>query len=532
METRSAARGVISAGSTVTAEAGAQILRSGGNAIDAAVAACFATSAGEPSLTSLAGGGILLYYDAKTERTTVCDFFSHTPGLGLSQDQHSDFDARDFFSVQLSFGPATQDFYIGRGAAGVPGTLPGLCGAHERWGKLPLAQIVAPTCHALRQGVVLDGYQQRTLKLLEPILLHTPQGRALYSENGRIKGLGDTFSCPLLADVLEDLADRGWDDFYRNFLIPRILSAFSPAQGGLLTERDLLEFKVAFRDALSFRFRDCIAQTNPPPAAGGTLIGVMLDMIAQIPQEEMRRGEPNIGAAGHLARAMKISDETRVVAQHALEPEALKHWRDRYQELRKIPLGNSPHSNGGHTSTTHISVIDAEGNAAGVTLSHGEGNGHLIPETGIMMNNFMGEEDLHPGGFGPLPPGQRLPTMMSPTLLRQGKRLVVLGSGGANRIRTAITQVMVRLIDFDDTAQNAVSAPRIHFEHGVLNAELFERNDGGKALVDLAPDSFVPFEQPHLFFGGVHIAQRLADGTLEGAGDPRRSGTVVVARKN
>jgi gamma-glutamyltranspeptidase/glutathione hydrolase len=173
-----------------------------------------------------------------------------------------------------------------------------------------------------------------------------------------------------------------------------------------------------------------------------------------------------------------------------------------------------------------VSVLDAAGNAAAVTFSFGEGNGSIVGDTGIMMNNLMGEADLHPDGFGRTPTGTRLSTMMSPTiLLDDDGGITVLGTGGANRIRSAIVQVVSLLVDRRYDAERAVAAPRLHYEDGVLNAEVMEMSDGGKVLEQLGARELVRFDERSLFFGGVHLVRRAGDGTLSGAGDPRRGGT-------
>jgi gamma-glutamyltranspeptidase/glutathione hydrolase len=165
-----------------------------------------------------------------------------------------------------------------------------------------------------------------------------------------------------------------------------------------------------------------------------------------------------------------------------------------------------------------------------VTFSYGEGNGIIIGDSGIMMNNLMGEEDLFPDGFHRWPAGQRLATMMSPSIIEHSDGSVsVLGSGGANRIRSALLQVIRYLLDHDYSLERAVEAARLHFESGTLNAETFEMEDGGASLAALGAEHLVCFERPNLFFGGVHAVRRHADGTLEGAGDPRRGGVCLLA---
>ena len=169
--------------------------------------------------------------------------------------------------------------------------------------------------------------------------------------------------------------------------------------------------------------------------------------------------------------------------------------------------------------------MDAEGNAAAVTLTYGEGCGSAIGQTGIIMNNMMGEEDLFPDGFHRWPAGQRLATMVTPSVLvSDDGDVTVMGSGGANRIRSALTQVISNLVDFGHDAGQATAAPRVHFEEGVLNAEVFGSEDPDADL-ELGAEQVVQFHSPNIFFGGVHLVKRGSDGALSGSGDPRRDGT-------
>lgn len=513
-------RGAIAAGADSTAEAGAEILRSGGNAVDAAVAACFAVAAGEPTLTSLAGAGALLFRAGDSGAVTICDFFANAPGLGPNRPARL-----DFSGIELDFGPARQVFHVGAGSAAVPGVIPGLCTAHERWGRLPLEQVVAPACRVLREGVVLDTWQGRAVKLLEEILLLTDAGRAQFAPEGHLVGAGDRYRLPALADTLEQLA-AGWRDYYDDVIGGRIVAQFGPEAGGLLSAEDLAAFRVEFRSPLRGDYRGCALHMNPPPAAGGQMIGLMLALLD---------GTPSLGPHGGrealhtLCRAMRVADEARASGDGAFDVGRLERWVERFRALEGRPLAAAPPASPGPGSTTHVSVIDGEGNAAAVTFSYGEGNGVIIDGTGIMMNNLMGEEDLFPGGFHSWPAGARLSTMMSPTLLVTPEGdVTVLGTGGSNRIRTAMTQVISNLVDHDLPVGEAVTAPRVHFEGGVLNAEVFDAGPRRGVLEGLGANELIVFDEPNLFFGGVHLVRRRADGTLEGAGDPRRGGTCRV----
>jgi gamma-glutamyltranspeptidase/glutathione hydrolase len=176
--------------------------------------------------------------------------------------------------------------------------------------------------------------------------------------------------------------------------------------------------------------------------------------------------------------------------------------------------------------TTQISVIDRWGNAASLTLSNGEGCGHVLPGTGIMLNNMLGEEDLNPEGFNHWVEDVRVSSMMAPTLAEHARRLIALGSGGSNRLRTAILQTLSNLVDFDMSAAEAVSAPRIHLERGRISIEPGFAAGAVRALIDHWPDHHL-WHEPNLFFGGAHTV--VYDGSrFTGAGDPRRGGILRI----
>ena len=243
--------------------------------------------------------------------------------------------------------------------------------------------------------------------------------------------------------------------------------------------------------------------TNPPPSSGGLLIALALELLDR---------EPEIGV-DQLVRTMKAAQEARTEA--FLDGLYVEGFAPRFLTDR---LG----------STTHITTVDGEGRCASVTCSNGTGSGLIVPGTGVHVNNMLGEQDLNPLGFHRLPTGARMPSMMSPTvILRDGELEVGLGSGGSNRIRSAITQALVGMLDRGLGAQAAVDAPRVHYEEGTVHAE---PGIDPAALDRLERDGYAIARWPerNVFFGGVHAVRRdLGDGELEAGGDPRRGGAVA-----
>jgi gamma-glutamyltranspeptidase/glutathione hydrolase len=519
-------RGAVAAGSDATVAAGAEILEAGGNAVDAAVGACFAVAAGEPTLTSLAGAGVMLYRSGETGEIQFCDFFANAPGLGLGGARP---DPHDFYAVEVNFGPAVQPFYVGAGSAAVPGAIPGLCTALERWGSMPLHRVIEPACKILREGVVLGAWGAKAVGILEPIMFATEAGRRQFGVDGHIIGEGDRYRLPQLAETLERIASGDWRARYREVIGEPVLRQYGLQAGGWITAEDLDAYRVDFRPPLVSRYRDYAIHTNPPPAAGGLMVLLMLGLLESV--EELGSYRPGSREQLHaLCRAMRVADEARDSGDQGLPMEQFQRALERFRGLEGRPLAAGPAAPGGPGSTTHVSVIDEAGNAASITFSYGEGNGSLVGETGIMMNNLLGEEDLFPGGFHSWPAGKRLATMMCPTLVvsPDGQDVVVMGTGGANRIRTALMQVISNLLDRGLRARPAVEAARVHFEDGVLNAEGFDDPDLERTLRALGAERVVTFDEPNLFFGGVHLVRRRADGTFSGAGDPRRGGACRV----
>ncbi|MEM7166647.1 MAG: gamma-glutamyltransferase [Planctomycetota bacterium] len=512
-------KGVIAAGSHAATSAGAEILAAGGNAVDAAVAACFAVGAGEPTLTSLAGGGAMLHRDGASGEVTICDFFANAPGLGLAPAT-----SRAYESVHIDFGPTTQRFHVGAAAAAMPGTIPGLCLAAEKWGRLPLEDLVAPACRMLHDGTKLEPMGAWVTALLEPIVkLHAVDDHSPFVVDGRLIEAGERFAAPQLAATLEALVARGWRDYLDKVLHPLLVAQCGPAMGGSVTDEDVASYQVQFRRPLEMDFEGCRVFTNPQPAAGGVMIGSILDLLGQRPSRSAAPG--SLERIRSLAVAMKVADEARAVGASVLADPA--SWRQRFRAAHAAPLAAGGAASG-PGSTTHVSVLDAAGNCAAVTFTYGEGNGQVLGDTGILMNNLMGEEDLFPDGLGIWPAGKRLATMMAPTLVATPTGdLIVIGGGGSNRIRSALAQVLLHLVDDGMSLGDAVAAERVHFEAGVLNVERV----GALAAIDcrqLQPAQLVEFDAPNMFFGGVNVVRRDSAGVLTGAGDPRRGGCHIV----
>ena len=487
--------GVIAAGHPVTADVGARVLREGGNSVDAAVAAMLASFVAEPLLTGLGAGGYMLV-SRPGEAPVLLDFIVAAPGRGADQDHRA-----LLAPVDVSFGDAVQRFHVGPSSCGVYGTPAGAAHAAERFGSRSLAELAAPAVALARRGVEVTPQQAYLFEILEPIVGSTAEARAAFMPLDRPPRVGERLPLPELADGLELLGSDGPDPFYTG-AVARAVADWTAARDGLPTLADLADYRVIEREPLTVDYRGRRVVTNPPPSAGGVLLAYALSLLQR---------RPSCPSPLELVEAMRAAQAERT--PEFVAGLATEGFADAFLATR---LG----------STTHISVLDAGGMACSVTCTNGEGSGVLVPGTGVHLNNMMGEEDLSPLGFFSHPPGRRLPSMMAPTMvLDDGIPQLVLGSAGSNRIRSALLQVIVAVVDGGAAIDAAVEASRVHFEDGVVYAE------PGIALeeIEAAGYPLARFRATNLFFGGAQaVARDSRTGALSGAGDPRRGGAAVL----
>lgn len=509
-------RGSIATGHTETTKAGQMMLEAGGNAFDAALAALCAACVAEPVLASFGGGGFLLTHQAD-QAPVLYDFFTQTPKQRNEK--------ADFRPITADFGTATQDFHIGMGSVATPGVVKGLLTCHRDLGRLPLEVIVAPAQALARDGVRVNDMQASVFKIVEAIFMDQAPSRALYAPTGGIAQAGALLKNPQTADFLSALCVEGDDLFYRGD-IAKQLSEQCRDHGGHLSQDDLVDYEVKKRTPLRVDYARSHFYTNPAPSMGGTLISFALELVKEAGLRGTDFGSPDhVRALYHIMALTNkarleadLDQDVRAGAAALLSPALLQAYQQQIRPHRVAQRG-----------TTHISAIDKEGNAASLTLSNGEGCGHLLGNTGIMLNNMLGEEDINPHGFNQWPLDQRMASMMAPTLLiRDDGVQVALGSGGSNRIRTAILQVLVNMLEFGHSLEQAIENPRIHAELDSLEIEAGFDLAALDALNQLMPSGRV-WDGKSMFFGGVHgVRADFKAGRFDGFGDPRRDGSAVV----
>ncbi|HHJ16874.1 MAG TPA: Gamma-glutamyltranspeptidase [Gammaproteobacteria bacterium] len=508
------ARGAVAAGHAATADAAAFALREGGNAFDAVIAAHWTACVAEPVLTSPGGGGFLLAQPAD-RNPRLYDFFAQTP---MQRRPASDI---DFHPIQADFGTTCQEFHIGYGAVATPGTVRGLFNIQHELGSLPMPVLMQPAIELARNGVVVNALQAYILDVVRPIYLASPQAAQCFASParpGQLVGEDETLHLPQLADTLQALSEEGERLFYEGEIAAQIEAACHDG-GGHLTRKDLAAYQVKRREPLHLLYRGADFYTNPPPATGGLLIGFALKLLERLAPDGIAIDNPD--GITLLAEIMRVTNQARLdhiatdsLDHGLLDPELLQQYRQQVMTRTRAWRG-----------TTHISVIDRAGNLAALTTSNGEGCGHMLSDTGIMLNNMLGEEDLNPHGFHAWQENRRLTSMMAPGLLRlpDGRRLA-LGSGGSNRIRSAILQVILRLVDEGLPLAGCVTRPRIHFENGLLNIEGgFEAGLYAQLQQDF--DNSRCWPDRNLYFGGVHVVA-LGEQGFDSCGDQRRGGVA------
>ncbi len=519
-------KGAVAAGHQLTAEAGARILAEGGNAVDACIAAAFMSWVAESPLTGPGAGGFMLVHRAHDRSTRLLDFFVATPGLGASRRRRGEME-----SVDVDFsGESTQAFRIGSASCAVPGTTAGLAAVHRRFGTLPWRTLFEPAIEAARTGIDLTRPQAYLHAILDLILRHTDEGRRVYGIRGSRVAAGDVLRLPDLAGTMERLAESP-GDLYTGDLARAIVGHLRDT-GGAVTAEDLRRYRVIWRRPVRAGFKGCVFESNPPPSSGGILIGYGLTLLDRLPGGppgspgspeaiaalvEVMREQGRARGGRFTTRLHRGGLARRLFADTSIDAALGRIESREAGAAEPAPLGG----------TTHISVVDVDGNAASLSASTGSGSGVIVPGTGIQMNNMLGEYDLNPTGRA-LAPGHRMTSMMAPSIvLGSGRPRLVVGSAGSVRLRGAIMQVVANVVGHGLPVAEAIDRPRVHVDEPHVHCEGGQAPGAVEAL-EAAGYDVVSWRRQNLFFGGVSAVERLVDGSLAAAGDPRRGGAGVV----
>ena len=462
--------------SKIASEVGAAVIAKGGNAVDAAIATAFALAVTHPTAGNLGGGGFMLVRMADGQAVAI-DYRERAPA-SASKDMYLD-----------SAGKVVPEAStVGYKAAGVPGTVAGMSEAHRRFGKLPWRELVDPAVKLARDGFPLSWDLAQELRRTNRLFQRFPESYRIFNRNGRYYEWGETFRQPELASTLERIGDQGKEGFYAG-KTAKLLAADMAANGGLISEKDLADYRVSIREPLRGTYRGYDVLTMPPPSSGGIAVLQMLGILEGFDLNRLGFGS---SAAYHLMiEAMKRAFADRAV--HLGDPDFVKvpevQLLDRKyiasmrasinQEKATaavdIKAGGFGLREGDHT--THFSVVDAEGNAVAntYTINSGYGSGEVAKGLGFLLNNEMDDfaakvgvpnaYGLIQGEANAIQPGKRPLSSMTPTILvKDGQLFLVVGSPGGPTIINTVLQTILDVVDFGMNVQRAVGAPRIHHQ--------------------------------------------------------------------
>jgi gamma-glutamyltranspeptidase/glutathione hydrolase len=468
--------------------AGVEILKAGGNAVDAATATAFALAVTYPEAGNIGGGGFTLVRMADG-RTAAIDYREVAP-LAATRTMFLD-----------DSGRVTNKSNVGPLASGVPGSVAGVLAAHERFGVLPRARVMQPAITMAEEGIVVDSQLARSFDNNQRSIARFA-GAAKFLPDGKPIPLGARLRQPELARTLRAIADSGAAAFYTGAL-SRAIAEDMRAQGLLITGEDLARYKAEIREPLRSTYRGHTVMTMPPPSSGMTVIETLniLEGWATLPPYESARYKHLLASAHQRA----FVDRNRYLADPAFAtvPVALVIDKSRAALLRStIRERAQPTTSVGEamregTETTAYSVVDDAGNAVSATTTINSlfGSGVYLPSVGFFMNDEMDDFATNPDASGPnvlnqgshnaIVPGKRMASSMAPTIIldRQGRPLLLVGGRGGPRIITALTQTIVNVIDHRMGIADAINAPRIHHQ-GVPDTIRYERRGFAESTLD------------------------------------------------
>ena len=491
-------------------DAGLAVAADGGNAVDAALATAFVALATEPGMVSFGGGAYVSVWPADGDPVVV-DGNVEMPGRGAEPSRVG----RGVREVVTEYGGGVT-MHAGHGSVATPGIIPAFAVSAGRFAALPWARLVEPAVAAAR-GYPMGAAAARYLAFVaDSLFADDPEAHALVTgEGGALLRGGEERANPALADTLDRLAVEG-PDLFSTGDVGRALAAAMADHDGLVTAADLAAYQPVVRPAHHTRAGAWTVAVNPPPAVGGPMLAVMLGELA-------RRGDWTWDDVIEIQRAV-LSYRTSV------------HDFSRDLEADGLDLLARVGEHGltalrGSSSTANVSAVDSAGNACAITMSSGYSAGLVIPGTGILLNNALGEVELNRLGIHALAPGTRLASNMAPTTARSDSgRVLAIGSPGADRITTALMLVLGQGCLHDRKLHSAIAAPRIHLR---LVGDGFvvehERDEEVAAAVARAGLPSHEYAEPHMYFGGVGAAAVSPSGDLVAAGDARREAATGVS---
>jgi gamma-glutamyltranspeptidase / glutathione hydrolase len=528
------ANGVVASAKPEATQTGLDILRQGGNAVDAAIATAFAIGVLEPDTNGLGGGGFMIVKLAAMKEAVVIDFREVAPAAARP----------DLFRLNEKGQVIARAHLEGGLAIGVPGDVAGLLHALDHYGsrKLSRTQILKSAITWATEGVPVTANLDANIKDTYEKIRAFPATAALFLQDGLPYDVGDRIRNPDLAASLKLIADQGADAYYRGELARKIVDEVR-RQKGILSLEDLATYQVKVLRPVQGTYRGYTVISTPPASSGGTHLVQLLNILENF---DLRASGPGTTATAHTwSEALKLvfADRAKFMGDPAFVQVPVQGLlsKDYAKELAARITGTSakgPVEAGDpwkyeSGSTTHISVMDKEGNMVAITKSIGTlfGSGVMVPGTGILLNSHMGDFSAKPGSANSVAAGKRPLSSMSPTLVLdpKGRPFMTLGSPGATRIFPTVAQVISNVIDFGMPLQDAINAPRwFQIQTGPLTLEGRIPVSTFKGLGPLGHDLQVNRDWDP-YFGGVQgVLFDHERRVLLGGADPRRDGQAMA----
>ena len=526
--------GAVAAAKPEASQVGVDILKKGGNAVDAAIATAFALGVLEPNASGLGGGGFMAIKLANMKEAVIIDFRESAPAAASA----------DMYKIGADGKVVDAANVVGGLASGVPGEVAGLLYGLEKYGskKLSRAQIMQPAINWANKGIPVSVNLSKIITDELTKINKFPAAAQIYTQGGLPYEIGDTIKNPDLAKTLELIAKRGKDGFYKGELAQQIVAATKVA-GGILTEADLASYEPKVRKPVSGSYRGYTIFSTPPASSGGTHVIELLNILEYFDVAKLGDGTP---ATLHLwGEAMKLvfADRAKYMADtdfvkvplagltNKAYARALAASIDMEKPMASVQAGDPSKYESG--STTSLSVMDKHGNMVAITksINYFFGSGVVVPGTGIIMNNHMDDFVPKAGSANSIEPGKRPLSSMSPTLVLdpEGKPFMTIGSPGATRIIGAVAEVISNVVDHNMPIQQAAMAPRFfRMQSGDYNLEGRVSINTKNALEKMGHKLVVKGDWD-AFFGGVHaVVYDRSKKTLFGGADPRRDGQAAA----
>lgn len=524
--------GVVAAANPEASKIGVEVMKKGGNAVDAAVATAFAISVFEPNASGIGGGGFMLIRMAKTGKTVVIDYREKAPAKATP----------DMFVLDENGKVVNDEITVGGKASGVPGTVAGLLTALEKYGTMKRADVMAPAIKHAGEGIIVSKNLEGIIQDNYEKLVKFDAASEVYLKDGLPYEAGDRLVNKDLAATLTKISKEGKKAFYEGEIAKKIADEVQK-QGGLMTVEDLKNYTIEEREPVVGKYRDYTIISCPPASSGGTHIVQLLNMVENYDLKAMGDNTPE---SWHIwAESMKqaFADRAEYMGDTSYVKVPLKGLTSKEyakEVVKKIDLEKagkdikigdpSKYESG---STTHFSVMDKDGNMVAVTqtINYFFGSGVVVPGTGIMMNNEMDDFVPQKNMKNSIEGGKRPLSSMSPTLVLDPKNrpLMTIGSPGATRIIPAVALTISNIIDHGMTLQEAINAPRIaQFQSGKLNAEGRMSFESYNKLQEMGHEINMRGTYDN-YFGGVQgIMMDYDTKTLQGGADPRRDGQAAA----